>query len=251
MPLDWGSYASGIGQGILDRMAGSAWDSFWGGITTGNWGGGTSKERKNQIHDIRTLRRREYQDMVHSLTEAGLNPVLAVGASPGHATAQLVSSPTKYQGGVGGAAYSSAGAMHRQAGVSESKAPIEIESIKTNTGNAMLDRANILQKFDLDQATIDRIREETKTQRALQELYSADAINKGASADKLQKDIEMLDKYGPPGASIMRALLGEAGKPSHVASAKDFAGGMAKDIEDFLAKIWKYLSEDRPETRKD
>lgn len=41
----------------------------------------------------RELRRNEYQDMMHSMKEAGLNPMLAMGQSPGHATASPTSGP--------------------------------------------------------------------------------------------------------------------------------------------------------------
>jgi len=37
----------------------------------------------------RKLRRREYQDMVHSMKAAGLNPILATGATPGHSAVSM------------------------------------------------------------------------------------------------------------------------------------------------------------------
>lgn len=221
MPIQWGEYFSGLGQGMLDRMAGSMWDSMWGGITTGNWGGGTSKERKNQIHDIRTLRRREYQDMVHSLTEAGLNPVLALGASPGHATAQQVHSPTVYQGGIGGAPYASAAAKAREAGVKEDTAPSIIGRNRAQTGmigvqteNALYDRANIIQQFKLDKATIDQIRQNTKTAAALEALHRQDAITKGASAREIDEKVRQYQNFGLPGQSwegILRQIMTHPG----------------------------------------
>lgn len=42
---------------------------------------------------VRHLRRREYQDMMFSMRKAGLNPILASGASPGHAQPMANSAP--------------------------------------------------------------------------------------------------------------------------------------------------------------
>lgn len=211
----------GAGGALLDRIGGSAWDSLWGGITTGNWGG-TSKERKNQIHDIRTLRRREYQDMVHSLTQAGLNPVLAVGASPGHATAQQVQTQLASHGGLGTAGISSAKAQNRQAGVAEGKAPSEIGLNEGKTGllgaqeqNAFAQLANIILQPDLTQANIDNIRQGTRTALALEELNKQKAIAAGASARELDKRVEQYDKFGLPGTSMHSLIsqgVGNSGK---------------------------------------
>lgn len=166
-----------------------------------------SKARKNQIHDIRTLRRREYQDMVHSLTQAGLNPILAVGASPGHASAQMLPPDLGSTGSSGGVG--SAYAAHRTAGVAEKRVGSEIGKNEAAAGLAnvqgtatQLGIPNILQQWDLNSATIDRIKQDSKTGLALQHVYEQDAIHKGASADKLRKDIEMLDKFGPPGQTL-------------------------------------------------
>jgi len=132
------------GRGLLDRIGAGMWDSLWGGITSGNWGG-TSKERKNQIHDIRTLRRREYQDMVHSLKEAGLNPLLAVGASPGHASASTIPAVVAGGGSLNTPAHSAASAAHRKAGVAEGKAPSEIDGDKVAAGKRLVLHALVLQ----------------------------------------------------------------------------------------------------------
>lgn len=202
----WGGLANSL-PGLTD-WAGEGFRGVGMGLLTGNWGG-TSKERKNVIHDIRTLRRREYQDLVHSLTKAGLNPMLAIGASPGHATAQQVYNNQLYRSGatpsagVGGAI-----AANRQSGVAEGKAPSE--KAKNEAGAALANQQatatqlgipNILQQWDLNQATIDKIRQDTKTGVSLESLYRQDAITKGASAREIDEKIRQYKTFGLPGQS--------------------------------------------------
>lgn len=241
--MNWGAWGADLGRGFLDRLGSSMIDSLWGGITSGNWGG-TSKERKNQIHDIRTLRRREYQDMVHSLTEAGLNPVLAVGASPGHASAQQVQQYVAGGGSLGSAGQSSASAAHRQAGVSESKAPSEIGLNTGKTGllgaqeqNAFAQLANILMQPDLTQANIDKIRQDTKTGIALETLYGEQAIKEGASASELRKRVEQYEKFGLPGTSFHSLVsqgIGNSGKA---------IGDAISNANENMNKGWNWLGE--------
>jgi len=226
----------GLGAGAVGQQAGNMMNWGFQGITSGNWGG-TSKERKNQIHDIRTLRRKEYQDMVHSLRQAGLNPILATGASPGHATAQMVQQQTYGQPNQG-PAYLTGISSARQADTAAGKAPSEIAGNLAGAGQAQAATKGILEgslpnqlkELELKGVSIDKIRQDTATGKALEALYGQQAIEKGYSSQKLQKDIEMLTKYGPPGQSweglLRQLLLPEDPKASAKGMFREFLDNM-------------------------
>jgi len=198
--------------GLAGQMGGAAGNWFSQGLFTGNWGG-TSDERKNVVTDTRKLRKTAYQDMVFSLKEAGLNPMLAVGASPGYSAAPQVAQP-QYQGNPG---FNQSVNSARQVGVAEGKMPSEIK--ENEAGAALKDQNRIvaqlgipslLQQFELNQATIDKVRNDTAVQKLLGEVYRADAIMKGASAREIDQRIGQIDKFGLPGQSwegILRQLL--------------------------------------------
>lgn len=82
----------GVGAAALAGLAGTANQM---GLTAFSFGLNRIAQQ-DYAEQVRHLRRREYQDMVYSMTKAGLNPMLATGATPGHATPMSVN--------VGGAA---------------------------------------------------------------------------------------------------------------------------------------------------
>jgi len=217
----WGAFANLIP--MLPDFAGAGMNE---GIRSLTGGDATSKARKNYIHDVRTLRRREYQDMVWSLQKAGLNPVLAVGAQPGHASAQMVNRAPYSGGGSGGVG--TALAANKQADTAAGKAPSEIGLNLASTGlkqetalNTVFDRANILQQYDINSATIDKIRQDTATLKALQAKHTQDAITGGYSAKKIKEETEQIDQFGLPGQTwegVLRQGLTDGKVP---ATAKD------------------------------
>lgn len=71
----WQQAAAAIGGSILDKGI-----DFGFGVASG-----AMYEKQ-----VRELRRTAYQDMVHSMKAAGLNPVLAVGANPGNSAAYSI-----------------------------------------------------------------------------------------------------------------------------------------------------------------
>ena len=88
-------------------MSEGALAGFSGGLASltgiGNWGF-FQKARNQYASQVRHLRRREYQDMVFSMKQAGLNPMLATGATPGHSAAYSASPPEVIGDVVGNAA---------------------------------------------------------------------------------------------------------------------------------------------------
>lgn len=89
----------------LAAGAGALFGSLSGGLM--NWGF-ANKSAQNYKSSVRHLRRREYQDMMFSMKKAGLNPILASGATPGHSAAAMMQAPQfdiagSFQKGVSGA----------------------------------------------------------------------------------------------------------------------------------------------------
>jgi len=200
--MAWGAFANLIPQ--LPDFAGAGMNY---GIAQ-HLGSASPKDRKNFITDTRKLRKHEYQDMVYSLRKAGLNPILATGASPGHAAPQ--STARASQGGTSGTGVGSALAAHKQANTARTKSKSEIGLMEVNRENAHFQRANILQQYDINQATIDNIRENTAQQKALIKLHQHSAEEKASSAKKLDLESRNIERFGPRGFTwedILRNMI--------------------------------------------
>ena len=113
----FGGALSSIGSKALDFGAGAAASAM-------------------QYKMTRKLRRREYQDMMHSMRHAGLNPILAAGATPGHSTiaAPDTGGPTDIQGNIASAQESS----RRQ---NLNAAEKELIGAQTTSAKAMAEKA--------------------------------------------------------------------------------------------------------------
>lgn len=157
---------------------------------------------------VRHLRRRVFQDMVFSLKEAGLNPALAFGATPGaggNALAQGIG-PTAGGAGVGSAvaAAMSADAASLQARVAEGNAPSvrELNSASAAERKAAEqvraeERYNVIQQRAAIDAGTRKTNQETAESIARQGLLEAQAKQAGASASQLEADRRRIEALMP------------------------------------------------------
>lgn len=169
--------------------------------------GGMNNERYKR--SVRHLRRREYQDMVFSLRQAGLNPALAYGATPGHAGGF----PGQGYAPGGGGGVGSAIAANVAAEAGASLAPSQIEA---NTASAAEKRATAetqrwtRARMDADiAATRQGVAESiarTRATGAQQALYEAQAEQAGFNTKEVQQRIREIDAWGLPGQLPWRRL---------------------------------------------
>lgn len=134
---------------------------------------------------VRHLRRREYQDMMYSMKAAGLNPMLASGATPGHSAVSA--------GATGSSDIGSGMAKGAEAGTSAKKAPSEIDVNTAKKGmideeklNEIYGRANILQEYDMTKADIAATNQGILESGSRQSLMHQQSIQAGASAKELR-----------------------------------------------------------------
>lgn len=158
------------------------------GLNYGVW----RAQQKNYASQVRHLRRREYQDMMFSMKQAGLNPILAAGATPGHSAAMMGHGGMQNEGaGVGSAvaANESARASNRQAGVAEVKAPAEVAKLTTGRfldaaqiGRIVLENAYTAESTRKVKAETDLALQESGTAAVKRYLMMRQAEKEGASA---------------------------------------------------------------------
>jgi len=157
---------------------------------------------------VRELRRTAYQDMMHSMKAAGLNPVLAAGASPGGASAaQIATGMTDAAGAI--ANVSTAKAAQEQAQTTEETRPEQITKLKWEQDRLMEEVSN-------RHRTNENIEADTKYKQALEMkalkeagLLDVTARDVGARADateyenkKREQDAEIYE--GIEGAILRR-----------------------------------------------
>jgi len=158
--------------------------------------------RDDYASQVRHLRRRVYQDMVHSMKEAGLNPILAAGASPimGSAMQQGGASAMTNLGiGSALAANQQADAAERQADVAAVKAPSEV-------GLNVMKKYEMAAMLDYNSALTARTKAETLLRQ--QEAGNA-AVQRAMWIAEAQKD-------GASAAQLRDLLNIQAGDPRHI-----------------------------------
>jgi len=157
---------------------------------------------------VRELRRTAYQDMMHSMKAAGLNPVLAAGASPGGASAaQIATGMTDAAGAI--ANVSTAKAAQEQAQTTKETRLEQVNKLKWEQDRLMEEVAN-------RHRTNENIEADTKYKQALEMkalkeagLLDVTARDVGARADateyenkKREQDAEIYE--GIEGAILRR-----------------------------------------------
>jgi len=117
---------------------------------------------------VRELRRTAYQDMMHSMREAGLNPLLAAGASPGNSAGYMIRTGS----GTGLAAYQQAQASTSQAETAEATGKSQRKAYSATAAKDAAAEWNLI--------------EQTETQRSQQALNAKLAQRADAEMNLLQ-----------------------------------------------------------------
>lgn len=167
----------------------------------GQWAAGQDTDRQKSM--IRHLRRREYKDMMFSMKEAGLNPMLASGATPGHFSgATAMGGPGRPLAPNAGQAFTSGSQAATAAKVGGTTAALQSAKAAHELDqrlNTIFQRAGVLQQFDLNRMNMRKTEAETRTQEALAAVYGKQAGLHSAHTLWLDQQRETLAKYGPPG----------------------------------------------------
>jgi len=145
--------AAGALSGVLDQAVG-----FGFGAASG------SMYRKQ----VRYLRRREYQDMMYSMRKAGLNPILAAGATPGHSAAYQYQ-PKAMDTAGGTAKFAEASLADPKARELVARKNKELEDAGVSAAQAAVLRetpANVRADTDLKRASADKASQDTATSAA-------------------------------------------------------------------------------------
>lgn len=164
------------------------------------------KQRGDYASQVRHLRRREYQDMMYSMKAAGLNPILAAGASPGHSAAMMghgVPAGSGVDVASAVSATAKADAAERQAGASERDVRVKEVKAPSEVGLNVINRFGIAQQLEQTAAMTAKIKADTElslqesgTAATRRALMIAQAKQAGWSAKDLEEGINT--KRGDP-----------------------------------------------------
>lgn len=212
-----------------------------------------NKQRQQYASQVRHLRRREYQDMVFSMKQAGLNPVLAVGATPGHSGAMTgsgLSTPQSIDVAKAINDTSNAKSAARQAGAAEKGNRIKESGVLSENELRGAQREGIAQQIAQGRAQTALIL--AQTDLALQEsgesqirraLWKAQSEKYGADAQAVKADIPNIQsglKYGIKG-TLTRGIFDAFGTDGQPGSGKD----LDQIGKDFRGSISDYLKNHR------
>lgn len=194
-----------------------------------------SKQRANYASQVRHLRRREYQDMMFSMRKAGLNPMLASGATPGHSAAMQGTLP----GGTGGAGVGTAMAALKQAETAEKTGQTTRDKIAQETTNAQYTQAVLN-----EQASALAADRRLKDTQAIVEKKKAGLIDQQTAHQELQALLlsykkpmaQMEGKYGKGPAALGGAARYARDKKMEAAEAIE-RSTLSTSAEDFR-KWW-------------
>lgn len=166
-------------------------------------------QRNDYAQQVRHLRRREYQDMMFSMKKAGLNPMLASGATPGHSAAfsgHGVSGSPSAGVGTATAANRAASAAMTQAESDKGKKGAETDYWKQMATNAQYDQNETIARTNnfYSGAKLN----EAKTLEALGQtpLTTAQQAKVRAETDKILASMPMAiaeGKYGAGPATLI------------------------------------------------
>lgn len=178
---------------------------------------------KRGEESARRLRRREHADMVFSLKRAGLNPILAAGASPGHSSAAVV----RNTAGGGSAGVGNAMIGQQQANTAATVAEAGVKKTETETANALYDRALKIAEYDQLKANTDNTKQGIQESAARTVLAQAQAEREGFSAKQIEaKTREII--AGIPAAEAV-------GQYGDVPGALVGAARAAKDVKNWAS----------------
>lgn len=230
-----------------------AWGSLFGGLI-GAGGNSLStmwqtiagfKNADRQKSAIRHLRRREYQDMVFSMRRAGLNPMLATGATPGHSAVSAIPVASSDLGNAlskGMQAASTAKDVDRKVSLT----PYEKAILKAEEDLRIVEKGGALVTAERTAAERDKIRADIENIPRMGALLEAQAIQQGASAKELQAREEQIrkDMSGRIGGNITQDPVGYVGgiveKSINSSSAQELRDYMnEKNREAGIEKIYK------------
>lgn len=190
--------------------------------------------RRNYASQVRHLRRREYQDMMFSMKRAGLNPMLASGATPGHSAAIM----QNVTGSAPNAGIGSAMAAHRVAGAKEKGTAAEVtlkgeqaQKVAAEKANAMLLGDQVVAQTRNLEANSAKANAEAQAALKNAGLIDANTAKAAAETDRIRRDIT-----ASTGGNVITDPAG-------------YIGTAAKRLAGSAKEAWRWAQEEQDRIR--